>query len=140
MSDSIRPLVERVRAGDARAAEELVRRYDPEVRRAVRVRLADPRLQGVLDSMDICQSVLANFFARAAAGQFDLDSPEQLLALLVTMARNKLRAHARRQAAAGRDRRRLAAGGGEALGAVAAAGETPSEAVAGAELLREVLN
>ena len=29
-------------------------------------------LRAVLDSMDICQSVLKSFFLRAAAGQFDI--------------------------------------------------------------------
>ena len=60
-----------------------------------RVRLTDPRLRRVLDSMDVCQSVLASFFVRAAAGQYDLDDPSQLIALLVRMAQNKLAGQAR---------------------------------------------
>jgi RNA polymerase sigma-70 factor (ECF subfamily) len=39
--------------------------------------------------MDICQSVLASFFVRAAVGQFELDRPEPLVGLLIGMARNK---------------------------------------------------
>ena len=70
---SFTDLIQRVRAGDEKAATELVRRYEPAIRVAVRVRLTDPGLRRFLDSMDICQSVLANFFVRAAAGQFDLD-------------------------------------------------------------------
>jgi RNA polymerase sigma factor (sigma-70 family) len=89
-------LVRRVRAGDGAAAAELVRLYEPAVRRVVRLRLRDPRLRRVLDSTDVCQSVLASFFARAAAGQFELDRPEQLLRLLAVMARNKLAGQARR--------------------------------------------
>src|SRR5918998_4179206 len=95
-------LIRRVRAWDRDAADELVRRYEPAIRRAVRFRLADARLGGLLDSMDICQSVLASFFVRAAAGQYDLETPEKLLGLLATMARNKLASQARRQ---GRQRR-----------------------------------
>ena len=68
----------RVRAGDEQAAAELVRRYESAVRVEVRMRLADSRLRRVLDSMDLCQSVLASFFIRAAAGQYDLERPEQL--------------------------------------------------------------
>lgn len=83
-------LVQRVRRGDGVAAEELVRAYEPEVRRAIRVRLTDARLRRLVDSVDICQSVLAGFFVRTAAGQFDLQTPEQLLKLLVTMARNRV--------------------------------------------------
>ncbi len=88
-------LVRRVRAGDGEAAAELVRLYEPAVRRLVRLRLRDPRLRRVLDSADVCQSVLASFFVRAAAGQYELDRPEQLLRLLAVMARNKLAGQAR---------------------------------------------
>src|SRR5215813_13431984 len=85
--------VRRVRAGDQDAAAELVRRYEPEIRLMVRtwLRLRDPRLRRVFDSMDVCQSVLASFFVRAAVGEYDLDQPQQLVRLLVGMARNKLR-------------------------------------------------
>src|SRR6266404_599838 len=94
---SFRDLLERVRASDQDAARELVQRYEPAIRRAVRFRLSDPRLGRLFDSMDICQSVLASFFVRAAGGQYDLQQPEQLLKLLVTMARNKLARQARAQ-------------------------------------------
>src|SRR5437868_13055213 len=99
---SFTDLVRRVRGGDGAAAAELVRRYEPALRAAIRVRLTDPHLRRVLDSTDVCQSVLANFFVRAAAGQFDLDRPEQLLGLLATMARNKVTNLALRERAARR--------------------------------------
>src|SRR6188768_1022559 len=89
----------RVRAGDQQATTELVRLYEPEIRREVRLRLRDPRLRRDFDSMDICQSVLASFFVRAALGQYELDQPEQLLRLLVDMSRKKLVDHAREQGA-----------------------------------------
>lgn len=82
--------IQRVRVGDVDAASELVRHYERAVRIAVRVRLTDPRLRRQFDSQDICQSVMASFFVRAAAGEFELDSPQQLVALLTTMGRNKL--------------------------------------------------
>src|SRR5437764_4205204 len=82
-------LIRRVRGGDEAAAAELVKRYEPAIRRAVRVRL-DPRLRRVCDSMDLCQAVLGSFFVRAALGQYELETPEQLLKLLATMARKKL--------------------------------------------------
>ena len=88
-------LIRRVRAGDEAAALDLVRRYEPAVRRVVRLQLRDPRLRRILDSMDVCQSVMASFFLRAATGQYDLDRPAQLLALLAVMARNKLASKAR---------------------------------------------
>jgi hypothetical protein len=45
-------LIRRVRTWDQVAAAELVRRYEPAIRRAVRVRLANARLGNLLDSMD----------------------------------------------------------------------------------------
>jgi len=103
---SFSELVRRVRSGDGQAAEELVRAYEPELRRAIRVRLTDARLRRVVDSLDICQSVLAGFFVRTAAGQFDLQTPEQLLKLLVTMARNRVIDWARHTQADRRDGQR----------------------------------
>jgi RNA polymerase sigma-70 factor (ECF subfamily) len=99
-------LIRRVRSGDERASTELVGRYEPAIRVAVRARLTDPRLRRLLDSMDVCQSVLGNFFARACTGQFELDSPEQLIRLLLTMARNRVINHALKEKAACRDHRR----------------------------------
>lgn len=128
-------LLRRVRAGDDQAATQLVRQYEPEIRRAVRIRLANPRLQQVFDTMDICQSVLANFFTRAAAGQFDLESPEQLIRLLISMARNKVTDYARKQNATRRDTRRQKTD--SALEGLSDGGESPSEVVAAAEMLQE---
>jgi RNA polymerase sigma-70 factor (ECF subfamily) len=99
-------LVRRVRAGDEAASAELVRRYEPAIRIAVRARLTDPGLRRLFDSLDICQSVLANFFVRATAGEFELCRPEQLIQLLATMARNRVTDHALKQQAARRDYRR----------------------------------
>jgi hypothetical protein len=38
--------------------------------------LTDARLRREIDSADICQAVLANFFVRVAAGQFEIETPE----------------------------------------------------------------
>jgi RNA polymerase sigma-70 factor (ECF subfamily) len=80
------------------AAAELVRLYEPEVRRAVRMSLTDPRMRRIFDSGDICQSVMANFFVHVMGGSFDLADQGQLVRLLVAMARNKLVDHARKPA------------------------------------------
>jgi RNA polymerase sigma factor (sigma-70 family) len=132
-------LIRRVRAGDEAAATELVRTYEPAIRRAARIRLADSRLRRLFDSMDICQSVLASFFIRAALGQYELERPEQLLRLLVDMSRKKLVDRAREHGAARRDYRRTPADGRD-VGEVAAAGPSPSQEVAADELLREFRN
>ncbi len=98
---SFAEFVRRIRAGDDTAAEELVRRYEPLIRREVRLRIEDDRLNRAFDSIDVSQSVLASFFVRAAVGQYDLDRPDQLTRLLVAMARNKLASRAGRSAAYG---------------------------------------
>ena len=51
MSDEIsfRDLIGRVRRGDEGAAAEVVRRYEPAIRRAVRLRLTDARLRRTCD-------------------------------------------------------------------------------------------
>ncbi len=138
MSDvlSFRELLLRVRAGDQEAARDLVQRYEPTIRRTVRLRLADSRLSRLLDSIDICQSVLAGFFVRAAAGQFDIEQPEQLLKLLVTMARNKLAFEARAQQRQRRDCRRVQAGGLEE-DLIASNEPSPSVNLSGRELFDE---
>jgi RNA polymerase sigma-70 factor (ECF subfamily) len=130
-------LIRRVRAGEAAAAAELVRKYEPAIRLAVRVHLTDRRLRRLLDSLDICQSVLATFFVRAAAGQFDIDQPQRLLNLLVTIARNKLSRHARHQRAGRRDQRRLRTDPIEQLD-LPARESAPEQVCAHRELLHEV--
>ena len=135
---SFRALLAQVRAGNEEAAAALVQQYEPAIRRAVRVRLTDPALRRVMDSVDVCQSVLANFFVRMQAGQFDLESPKQLLNLLITMAQNRLRDHVRGQHAERRDQRRVLADGAPALEAVADQQATPSQIVAAKELFQKM--
>jgi RNA polymerase sigma factor (sigma-70 family) len=127
--------IRRLRAGDETAAVELVRTYEPAIRRAARVRLVDSRLQRLFDSMDISQSVFSSFFVRAALGQYDLQKPEQLLRLLVAMSRKKLVDHIREQAAARRDMRRDV--GSAPIRSAAAAADNPSQQAAARELLQE---
>jgi RNA polymerase sigma-70 factor (ECF subfamily) len=130
----------RVRAGDQRAAEELVRMYEPEIRREVRLRMRDPRLRRDFDSVDICQSVLGSFFVRASLGQYDLQKPEDLIKLLVTMTRNKLVGQVRKQQTQKRDLARRDAAGQEKLQTLTDrrdAGPTPSLQVANDELIQE---
>jgi RNA polymerase sigma factor (sigma-70 family) len=135
-SPSISELIRRVRSGDQDAATELVERYSPAIRRAVRFRLADARLGALFESMDICQSVLGSFFIRAASGQYKLETPEQLVKLLTTMAHNKLISQARKQHAQRRDNRRVTSGGDDEHRFVSKA-QSPSKQVALRDLLEE---
>lgn len=127
--------MDRIRRGDAAAAEELVRRYEPLIRREVRFHLRDRRLGRLLDSMDVCQSVMASFFIRAAAGQYDLRNRGQLVSLLVEMAQHKLASAARRQYRQRRDVRRLSRVAGDVAGRAAAECPEPGDIVADEELL-----
>ena len=136
-SETFDDLITRVRQGDEAAATELVRRYEPELRILARVRLTDPSLRRAMDSMDICQSIMANFFVRAAAGQFDLETPEQLLGLLATMVRNKATDRVRREKRDRRDVRRLAKTSVEEL-ELQKLQKTPGSMVAHRELLKMV--
>jgi RNA polymerase sigma-70 factor (ECF subfamily) len=101
-------MIERLRAGDPSAAEQLVRDYESIVRRQVRFRLRDPKLGRVLDSMDICQAVMASFFVRAASGVFEIASSKDLVNLLAAITRRKLAAAARTHYQQKRDVRRRA--------------------------------
>jgi len=93
------------RARDENAARELVRQFEKVIRREVHLRMDDHRLYRVFDSMDISQSVLTSFFARASSGHYDLETPEQLVSLLLQMTRNKVAFQVRRQRASRRDSR-----------------------------------
>jgi RNA polymerase sigma-70 factor (ECF subfamily) len=130
-------LVGLVRAGDDAAAAELVRRYEPAIRRAIKIKMRDHRMRRVLDSVDICQSVLANFFVRAALGQFELEQPDQLLKLLTVMARNKLATKARHPTVARREYRAFE-GDSAAIELLAAADPSPSQFLANQDLLHAV--
>lgn len=102
-------LMDRVRRGEESATADLVRRFEPEVRREVRTWLRRQRLLSlsrIVDSADICQSVLARFFARLAEGRLELCSAEHLRNLLLFMARNSFLQHVRSNQAVRRDRRR----------------------------------
>jgi RNA polymerase sigma factor (sigma-70 family) len=133
--NNFRDLIRRIRTGDAAAATELVRDYEPAIRRAARIRLVDPRLRRMFDSMDICQSVFGSFFVRAALGEYDLDRPESLLKLLVSMSRKKLVDRARAEGAARRDFRRIEMGPTHAQ-ETQAHGDSPSQEVALSELIK----
>ncbi len=128
-------LIRRVRAGDETAAADLVRRFEPTIRRVIRFRLVDSRLRRQLDSVDVCQSVLASFFVRAALGQYELDQPEQVTKLLTVMARNKLVGHARKRRPEPLEQ--VLGGASEAPNLIAPEA-SPSRQVAGRDLLEQM--
>jgi RNA polymerase sigma factor (sigma-70 family) len=133
---SFKELIERVRHGDEPAADELLRRYEPAMRRVIQVRLFDSRIRRVHDADDICQSVLASFFVRLALGQYEFDTPEDLIKLLGSMARNKIADKGRRAELEGPIDQRLHLSE-IAEGAAKATDGTPSQNIAIRELITE---
>ncbi len=134
---SFEDLLRRVRAGDERAAADLVRQFEPEVRRYIRLRLSNPRfrpLKPTHDSVDILQSILGKFFVRAALGQFDLETPRDLIGLLVTMAQHNLVDKIRKPSNGIRF-----LNGALPLDTVKERGDSPSEIVSGAEWIQKFL-
>jgi RNA polymerase sigma factor (sigma-70 family) len=126
----------RVRAGDERAAQELVKAQEGTIRRAVRyVLMKYPRARQMMDSVDVAQEVLLSFFVGLGEGKYDLRDQDDLRKLLVAMARNKATSKLR---ALGAEKRRAEH---ERLGAVDVPGPeaTPSVQVGTEELLAELL-
>lgn len=105
--ESLRELIGRIRRGDEEAATRLVQKHENVIRLEARLRLKHSHLSRLVDSVDICQSVLGSFLVRAAEERFaELEDPQDLLRLLLGMARNKVVDQTRRHRAARRDIRR----------------------------------
>jgi len=93
--DEFRILLQGVCEGSEDAAWQLVERYGEEIRRAVR-RALDRRLRSKFDSLDFVQLVWSSFFrVRDRAQRFN--RPEELVAFLLKMARNKVGMETRRR-------------------------------------------
>jgi RNA polymerase sigma-70 factor (ECF subfamily) len=137
-TDDFPGLIERVRRGDDDAATEIVRRYEPELRRFIGMRLTSPSVRRFVDSFDICQSVLARFFVHVTNEELDLSDPQKLKAMLLTIARNRVYDAVAWQHAGKRDARRLYAGGEEPLDGVPDADDTPSRILAAQEIVAAV--
>jgi RNA polymerase sigma factor (sigma-70 family) len=135
--DEFTQLWSRLSRGEESAANELLNRYEQEIRRFIRFRLSDPSLRRVVDSLDICQSVFGRFFVQLSTGAIELDNPQQLRALLFAMARNRLYDEVRREHAVRRDSRR-AQSDEAALDSLADKADSPSQLVAADELLQMV--
>lgn len=88
-------LMEQLSRGSEDAVWELVELYGDAIRRAVR-RGLNERMRPKFDSLDFVQLVWQSFFRQPTNLQ-RFDKPEQLIAFLITMARNKVGMEARRR-------------------------------------------
>jgi RNA polymerase sigma-70 factor (ECF subfamily) len=93
-ADPVADLVQRWRAGDERAAEQLFARYGQRLVHLAEQHLSR-RLAGRMDGEDVVQSVFRTFFRRTAGGEFRLDSSAQIWRLLVQITLRKTGAKAR---------------------------------------------
>jgi hypothetical protein len=97
MNSDFEQFFDAVRRRDRQAANELARRLEPYLRRVIHLRLTNRKLRQVFDSMDICQSILGVFFAKADSHWLQIKTEQELQHLLVTMAFNRLRSRARHE-------------------------------------------
>ena len=86
--DDFATLMEQARAGSQSALRDLVSKYGAHVLRVVRQKL-NKALRPKFDSQDFVQAVWASFFA-VLPDRYSFDRPEDLVALLTEMARNKV--------------------------------------------------
>lgn len=89
MTDESRHLLERLAAGDTRAAQSIHDRYVERLIALARQRLSQ-KLAARLDPEDIVQSAYRSFFARAQNGDFVLRRAGDLWRLLASIAVHKL--------------------------------------------------
>jgi DNA-directed RNA polymerase specialized sigma24 family protein len=110
-SQSVTHFFDRLRGGDAAAAEPLWRHFFPRLTGLARKALAG-RPQAAADADDAAQSAFATFCRRAAAGDFSADGRDDLWNLLGVLTVRKARRQVRRELA---DKR----GGGRVVGEAA---------------------
>lgn len=132
-------LLDRLRQGDEDAARELIDRYGDVVRREIRFRLRDSRLSRVVGESDLFQSAVLRFLWGLRLGKFDVNSPDELLRLLRTIAQRRVCGAARFWRAQRRDLRRNADLNGMPELESAASDPTPSKDASAKELIAETL-
>lgn len=92
--DQFHELMQKTMAGCDAAAHELFRNFEPVLLQAIRRKL-NKKVRSKFDSVDFAQDVWASFFAEPAEKRV-FEKPENLLAFLTTLAKNKV-AEAMRQ-------------------------------------------
>jgi RNA polymerase sigma factor (sigma-70 family) len=88
-SDEFAALLGRAREGDQGAMEQLARQYEAKVRIVARVLLGSA-LRPYLDSVDLVQSVHRSLLLGLRDARFDVNTPERLMGLALTMVRRKV--------------------------------------------------
>lgn len=89
-------LLELAATGDAAAIAEIVRLYEPEVRRTARA-LLGPALATLADSIDLSQSIHRSILWHVRRRDLNVTSADHLRALALTMVRRKIARQWRRR-------------------------------------------
>ncbi len=140
-NDSFSALLAQLRSGDDGVAERIFHRFAAQLIALARSQL-QPGLQGKVDPENVLQSVFRSFFRRQQAGQFQLDSWDNLWAILTVMTLRKCghlkeyfqaaRRHVRRE-------EQITVEAIQAQGKLCAREPTPEEAAGLTDLLESVL-
>ncbi|WP_197440606.1 ECF-type sigma factor [Polystyrenella longa] len=128
-------LISNVQAGNEEAIQQLFDDYGEAIRREVRFSLLDHRLKRVVSESDVCQSVMMKLFVGLWAGNYEFETPNQLVALLKTMVRAKVADLARFWRAQRRDMRRDTSLDTHFAENISGELQTPSQIVSNAELM-----
>jgi RNA polymerase sigma-70 factor (ECF subfamily) len=87
-TDALAALLEKLSGGDVQAAEQVFRTYEPYLRKVVRRQLP-ARLRAKFDSIDVVQSVWADFVEGFRDAGYCFTDVEHLRAFLVKITRNR---------------------------------------------------
>lgn len=87
--EEFRELLDRLKAGDELAAEQIVDQYGPHLVNAIRRRVRTRRVQLVYSTEDCLQSVWGSIFANRER-VVEMESPQHLMRFLARVATNKL--------------------------------------------------
>jgi RNA polymerase sigma factor (sigma-70 family) len=94
-SEEYAALLEQARRGDQEALARLTQRYEAELRIVARVQLG-PALRPYLDSIDLVQSVHKSLLLGLRDNKLRISTPQELLALALTIVKRKVARHWRR--------------------------------------------
>lgn len=134
--DAMVSLLERLKRGEDRAAEEVFIAYAPYLRMVVRRHLSQ-RLRPKFDSVDIVQSVWADLLRGFRSGNWQFNDPAQLRAFLIRATHNRFLNRVRRHLRAVERERSLPDGPDSGP---PAPGPRPSELVQALDLWQQMLD
>lgn len=134
--DPLDLMLEKLNSGDASAAEDVFREYEPYLRTLVRRQLR-PALRSKFDSMDIVQSVWADVVEGLRDSGWHFSSSAQLRAFLSRLAHNRFMDRCRKHRTALAREERL--GDAKPAGAIATTTPRPSEVAQHNELWEQML-